>query len=144
MQPELHLRAEVTQATLDRFVGKPLIFGSADCAQMIARHLRAMGHRVLLSKGGRYQSARGALRAIRRAGYDNLTEALDAMGLERIPPAAAITGDIISLPTDAELECLMIVLGNGRALGWVDGVPGAAVVQPVMYENGWRVPCLKR
>jgi hypothetical protein len=143
-KPPLVRRTEITQATLDRFIGKSFAYGRADCVQMAAFHLKAMGHTVLLSKGGQYRSALGAGKAIRRAGYASLAEALDAMGLERIPPAAALPGDIIAIPTAAKLECLMIVLGNGRALGWVDEVPEASVLQPVMYETGWRVPCLKR
>jgi hypothetical protein len=137
-------RAEITQATLDRYHGQPFEYGRADCVQLAAFHLRAMGHKVLLSKGGRYGSALGAAKSLRRAGFASLAEALDAMGLERIAPAAAIVGDILTIPTAARLEALFVVLGNGRAVGWVDETPGAAVVQPVLYETGWRVPCLKR
>lgn len=142
---ELIRRTAIAQATLDRFKDRPFAYGSADCVQMAAFHLRAMGHQVLLSKGGRYRSGVGAVRALDRAGYRSLSEALDAMALERIAPAAALTGDILSLPQEegAPLEALAIALGNGRVLGWHADAPGAAVLQPVMYENAWRVTCRK-
>lgn len=134
-------RTEITQATLDRFRDRPLRYGSADCVQMAAAHLKAMGHRVLLSKGGRYQTAIGALRALRRAGFASLTEALDGQHLERIAPAAAWTGDIIAIPADegAKLEALGIALGNGRVLAWHPDLPGAGVLQPLQYLAAWRV-----
>ena len=143
--PPLVRRTEITQATLDRFIGRAFAWGQADCAQLAAFHLRAMGHKVLLSKAGRYRSALGAAKALKRAGFANLTEALDAHGLEQIAPASALPGDIIAIPHDPKQpEALMIVLTNGRVLGWVDDVEGAAVLQPVQYLRGWRVPCLKR
>ncbi len=138
-------RTEITQATLDRFKDRPFAFGSADCVQLAAFHLRAMGHRVLLTKGGRYQTAIGAVRALRRAGHRDLRQALDAMLLEPIAPAAAWTGDIIAMPPEegAKIEALGIALGNGRVLGWHPDAAGAAVLQPDQYLAAWRVPLVE-
>ncbi len=137
-------RAEIAQATLDRFKGQPLAYGRHDCVQMAAFHLRACGYRVLLSKGGRYRSATGALRALRRAGYDDLFVALDDLGLVRVPPAAALVGDLLALPSEeAALPALTVALGNGRVLGWHPDAEGAAVLQPLAYEAAWRVECRK-
>lgn len=140
---ELVRRAEIAQATLDRFKDRAFAYGSADCVQMAAFHLRGMGHQVLLSKGGRYRTGVGAVRALKRAGFNSLSEAIDAFHFERIAPAAALVGDILALPHEegAQLEALAVALGNGRVLGWHPDAPGAAVLQPVMYEHAWRVPC---
>jgi hypothetical protein len=137
-------RTEIAQATLDRFKGHPLTYGRHDCVQMAAFHLRASGYRVLLSKGGRYRSAIGAVRALRRAGYQDLFGALDDLGLVRIAPAAAIVGDIVALPSEEEiLPALTIALGNGRVIGWHPDAEGAAVLQPLAFEAAWRVECRK-
>lgn len=146
MGPQMLVRrTEITQATLDRFKDRPLAYGSADCVQKAAFHLRAMGHTVLLTKGGRYRSAIGAVRALHRAGYRSLCEALDAMVLERIAPASAWTGDILAMPPEegARLEALGIALGNGRVTGWHPDSPGCAVLQPEQYLAAWRVPLVE-
>ncbi|MDF1506493.1 hypothetical protein [Roseisolibacter sp. H3M3-2] len=147
MKPALELvrRAEITQLTLDRFKERPFRFGAGDCVQMTAFHLRGMGHQVLLSKGGQYRTGLGAVRALRRAGFASLSEALDEMGLARIAPAAALTGDVLALPHEegSPLEALTIALGNGRVLGWHAELAGAAVLQPVQFVTAWRVPWLR-
>lgn len=142
---ELVNRTAATQATLDRFRDRPFAYGSADCMQMVAFHLRGMGHRLLLSKGGRYRTGLGAVRALTRAGYASLSEVLDRVPLERIAPAEALAGDVLCLPQEdgAPLEALAVALGNGRVLGWHADAPGAAVLQPLIYEHAWRVPCRK-
>jgi hypothetical protein len=142
--PEMVRRVAITQATLDRFKGRPFAWGSADCGQMVAYHLKAMGHRLLLSKWGRYRSAIGAAKAMKRAGFADLSAVLESLGLERIPAAAAIAGDVVRLPQEegAAFEALTIALGNGRVLGFY-GDEGATVLQPVMFETAWRVTCRK-
>lgn len=138
---EMIMRVEVTQATLDRFIGRPFVWGSADCGQLAAFHLKGMGHRLVLTKWGSYRSALGAAKAMKRAGYADLSAVLDGMGLDRIPPAAVLPGDVLALPHEesAVFEALTVALGNGRVLGFYG--EGAAVLQPLMFETAWRVPC---
>ena len=138
--PALTRRVEITQATLDRYVGRELNYGAVDCVQIAAFHLRAMGLKVLLSKGGRYRTELGAAKALKRAGFASLAEALEDLGLDRVPAASVIVGDLLEIPTAASIGCLMIALGNGRALGFVDDHPVAAVLQPLQYVAGWRAP----
>jgi hypothetical protein len=61
---------------------------------------------------------------------------------ERIAPAAAWPGDLIEIPAEERnpLGCFMVALTNGRAVGYVDGAIGAAVLQPLEYVAAWRVP----
>ena len=140
---ELVRRVEIAQATFDRFKDRAFDWGSADCVQAAAWHLRAMGHTVLLSKGGRYRTAIGAARALRRAGYDSLSAALDAMHFERIAPAAAWTGDLLALPGhDERIEAIGVALGNGRIGGWHPDALGYAALQPETYLAAWRVPLI--
>jgi hypothetical protein len=143
---ELTRRVAAAQATLDRYRDKGFAYGSGDCVQMAAFHLRRMGHVVVLSKGGAYRSALGAVKALRRAGHASIAAALDAHGLERIAPAAAIVGDIVALPAadGSPLEALTVALGNGRVIGWHVEVAGATVMQPVAFAAAWRVPVIVR
>jgi hypothetical protein len=137
-QHEMVMRVSAAQATVDRFVDTPFAWGSVDCVKMLAFHLRQLGYRPLLSKGGAYRSALTARRALKRAGYDALANALDGLSLPRIAPAAAIVGDIVSGAADDPLGALGIVLGNGRIFGFSEEAPGAVVMQQVAMDMAWR------
>lgn len=136
-------RRDAAQATLDKFQGQPFKWGVRDCARLAAFHLRLMGYQVKMPPSGSYGSLLGARKALAKAGYDDLPAALDALGLRRIPPAAAAVGDLIQWPSENELAALGVVLGNGRMLAYHPEAKGAAVLQPVQFVAAWRVECLK-
>lgn len=140
MTPALAKRQKATQATLDRFLSKPLKLSWNDCVRMSAMHLRRLGHQVALPKAGSYKTPLAARRALKAAGYERVSDALDALGLERIPPASAIIGDVIEMPSSDDLGALAIVLGNGKVLAFHPDVPGngAAVLKPLEFVAAWR------
>lgn len=63
---------------------------------------------------------------------------MDAHGLDRIAPAAALAGDIVMLPGEDALGSLCIALGNGRVLGFHQDAKGAVVMQPTAFAAAWR------
>ena len=136
---EMVRRRDAAQATLDRFKDKPLRLGRNDCVRMAAFHLRKLGHKVKLPPAGAYATARVGLRLLAGMGHADLAAAVDAHGLDRIPPAAATVGDIVMLPGDMGLGALCIALGNGRVVGYHEDAAGAVVVQPTEFEAAWRV-----
>lgn len=80
------------------------------------------------------------MKALRAAGHATIGDALDAIGLERIAPAATIVGDIMLMPAAHELGALVVCLGNGRVVGWHEDVDGGAtVLQPLQMLAAWRV-----
>lgn len=132
-------RRDAAQTTLDTWSTRPMKLGSADCVRMIASHLRLLGHTVKLPPQGSYRTVNSAMKRLRIAGHDTLADALDAMGLERITPAATIVGDIILMPAEHELGALVVVMGNGRVAGWHDDHAGGVVVmQPLQMVAAWR------
>lgn len=137
---ELIGRAAAAQATLKATEFRKYRLGRADCARMTAMHLRRMGHQVVLPPSGSYSSAKGALRELKARGFASMPEAMDAMGFERIAPAAALPGDVVALPSASPIGCLTVVLSNGRVCGFLDDVSVGAVLQPVEYAAAWRVP----
>ena len=133
-------RVAAAQACIDRFAGKTYDVGkNRDCIKLAGHAMHKLGRRTGLTKGLRYSSEAGGLRAMRKLGFQSLMEAVDAAGLERIPPAAALPGDIVALETDdSAFGCaLTVAVGNGRVLGFQDGV--CVVMQPVSYLTAWRV-----
>lgn len=139
----LVVRKKATDATLEKFGGRPFALGSVDCAKMAAFHLRQFGHKIRLSKAGQYKTVLGAKAALRRMGYESLVEAMDGHGFERIAPAAALLGDVISLPAEHDLAGLGIWLGNGNALAFHEAHDGLVVLMPtpdaLRSAIAWRV-----
>lgn len=139
--PEMIRRVAAAQATLDQFKVRRLRLGLNDCVRMTAAHLRRFGYTVKLPATGAYRSRAKAEQLLADRGYADLGDALDALGLERIAPAAARVGDIVQLPAVDALGALTIALGNGRVAGYHADVPkgGAVVMQPREYVAAWRV-----
>ncbi|AGH48774.1 MULTISPECIES: DUF6950 family protein [Sphingomonadales] len=131
-------RRDAAQATLDHFSGRPFAWGGSDCARLIAWHLRRLGYKPGLSRGGPYKSALGAHRALARAGFASLDQWLEWMGLAPIPPAAAIVGDIVKGTGDDVFGALGVCLGNGRLLGYSEEAEGAVVMQAIDLAAAWR------
>lgn len=140
MTDAMVLRAAAAQKTLDTWSTRPLKLGTSDCVRMAAAHLRLLGRKVKLPPSGSYRSVRGAVKALRAAGYASLREAVGAQCLQEIAPAAAIVGDIMMLPAVDELGGLGVCLGNGRVLIYHEEIgTGAVVAQPIEMVTAWRV-----
>lgn len=130
--------AKAAQACIDRFAGKSYEPGKRDCAILAAHLLHQYGVAVPMMKGLRYSTEAGAIRALKRTGCRNLIEAVDALGFERIAPAAARTGDLVGLPCEGPWGCaLTVAVGNGRVFGFVHGV--GHTLQPQAFVAAWRV-----
>lgn len=129
---------DAAQATLDRFCGPALAWGTYDCAKMVVFHLRQLDITLSIAKAGRYSTLLGATRSLKRLGFDRLSEVLDGRGLTRIVPAARIAGDIVEMPGDEGPGSLAIALGNGRVLGYHESLVGADVLQPLEMLAAWR------
>uniref|UniRef100_UPI0035C9CBD9 DUF6950 family protein n=1 Tax=uncultured Sphingomonas sp. TaxID=158754 RepID=UPI0035C9CBD9 len=137
---ELIRRRDAAQKTLDTWSSRPQKLGTADCVRMVAAHLRSLGYKVKLPPAGSYRSVNSAMKALRAAGHDSIGAALDAIGLERIAPAATIVGDVMLMPAEHELGALVVVMGNGRVAGWHDDYDeGVVVMQPLLMLAAWRV-----
>jgi len=137
MHPMLR-RAATTRACMDRFNGKAYVAGARDCAKLAAHAAHKMGRRVPLLTRARHTTEAGALKYVRKAGFASLVELMDATGLERIAPAAALPGDIIGMASGDAFGCsLAVALDDGLVLGFHDGV-----CQPVIphdFVAAWRV-----
>ena len=131
-------RTRAAQRTLDIWSKRAMKLGTSDCVRMAASHLRLLGHRVKLPHSGSYRTVNSARKALKEMGFDSVAAALDAMGMARIAPAAAIVGDIIMMPSADDLGSLGIALGGGRVVAYHEDVKTAAVLQPLEYVAAWR------
>lgn len=133
-------KRDAAQATLDKWGKRPFKLGTSDCVRMVAAHLRKLGYRVKLPPSGSYRTVNSATKALKASGFASVADAIDALGLERIAPAAAVAGDLLELPAEDGLGAYCVALGNGRVVGYIQDVPGGAqVLQPIEYVAAWRV-----
>lgn len=132
-------RALATRETSAAWTGRRFRLGRADCARLAADHLARLGWEVDLPG---YRTVAEAARALDAKGYSTPFDGLDAAGLGRIAPAAALVGDVVGFPHPAgdaseRLRALGVVLGDRRALAWHQDMPGCGVVNLTNAEAAW-------
>ena len=138
---EMLKRAAATQACMDRFAFKPVEPGKRDCGRLSAHALHLRGHSAALLNKAKGKSWPAAVRYIRQTGFADLAALMDATGLPRIPPAAALPGDIIAMPSpegDGFGCSLTVALDNGRVLGCN---PASGLIEPMiphLFVAAWR------
>lgn len=138
MHPMLK-RAAAAQACMDRFEGKPYHPATRHCGKLAAHALTKMGRSAKLLNASRHTTEAGAIKYLKRTGFACLADLMDAMGLERIAPAAALPGDIIGLPSGDAFGCsLSVALGDGLVLGLVEGAAFQVLI-PHQFVAAWRV-----
>jgi hypothetical protein len=131
-------RRDITERSIAAFAGKPLAHGSIDCGKLVIRHLRNMGHRPLIGPGGTWRNKAGLLRFLRRHGGSGAA-CLDGWGLPRIPPAAAIIGDILELPGEPPFSAFGIATGNGSVAAYHEDSDLLVYQRPSQFIAAWRV-----
>lgn len=100
--------------TIDAIRANPFVWGEHDCfTGLIIPVVEAItGDTASLRKfAGKYKTENGALRVMKRAGFENLGDYL-ASEFPEIHPSEARVGDLVAIPTKD---------GFGHALGVVNG-----------------------
>lgn len=134
---ELEIRVAATSATFDRYSGQPFVLGKTDCARMVAFHLKGLGFKPSLLKGGSYTTEVGARRALMHLGVKSLSEIMD-IHFPRIAPAEARTGDILCVAGEGGMgDAMQVMLHRNIVLGFLDGVCGELVTH--QHGSAWRV-----
>lgn len=144
MTHPLEIRAKAASATFEKFNGKAFQLGKFDCARMTHFHLKQLGRKFSLLKGGEYSTEVGARLALKRLGVESLNDIMD-QNFPRIEDengnvsaAHALVGDVVALRSDTEVgDALGIVLHRGNVLGFLGGV--CAELKVSEYSAAWRV-----
>lgn len=132
-------RVAVANACLAQFEGREHEYGKADCLRLAASCLKRMGHQVPLSKIGFYKTEIGALRALKRMGFTNMIEAMDAQGFPRIAPSKAWPADIVAIAApDPWKGALTVKLAGAGVVGSIQGEPFAAL-EVKQAVAAWRI-----
>lgn len=140
-KPEMLRRQEAVAATRAKYGAREFDWKSkATCLHMARFHLVKMGRKPpRLPQVGSLLAARKALNA---RGWGNVADMLDAIGLERIPPAFLRLGDLVATGSDDELGSIFVSSGESKFIGWTTEMPAMAVVDvfnPDGLLGAWRV-----
>lgn len=136
MKP-IEKRAIALNETQKKFGAKPFKWGGCDCAKILSFHLRQFGHKT--PKTGGYRSAIGAKKRLGELGFDTLPDLVDSLGLEAIPPAFAILGDVVSFESDDPIGGLGIVWGNGNMMAFHESVLTPVIMTMGKIDKAWKV-----
>lgn len=134
-------RTKVAQMAVDKYKEKPFSFrDNRDCGKMAIFVTNKLGVGPFkISTFGKYTTAAGALKAIKKQGYDNLIDLMD-QNFPVIAPAAALPCDIVAIPSeDDAIGALGISLGNGMVLAYHEEHSGAVVGSLEQSIKAWRV-----
>lgn len=134
-------RRDTVEACRVLIEGRPYKPGNRDCLKLLLKAVRAMGGSTVVAKGAKYTTEAGALRELKKRGFDDLPSAIDAAGLVRIAPAAALPADILGLRTEESAFGIAVAIyaGNGKAITFTEGfgVTGKLQDTPLMaWRNG--------
>lgn len=138
MKP-LERRHAAIEATMARYRNRPFAWGKVDCARVVAFHLKQLGFKIAISKGGTYKSAVGAKSAIRRMGYETLGDMADGLGLTPIAPARMLLGDVCEVEGDNPVGTLCLYAGNGNIFGFHQDHPALVALKPNAVLRAWSV-----
>lgn len=141
MQPDMLRRKAATEATMAKYRNRIWSWEHAvSCVHMLRSHMRRMGHRP--EPLPRVRSHVAALRALKAKGWSSVADLLDAQpGLQRIPPAAMLLGDVAVVKSEDGLGAIFICTGPHKLIGWHDGAEGMVVVDIPLdqIDGAWRV-----
>lgn len=113
MRSDLSIRADAFNKVKARYGGREFEWGKVDCIK-VARYLALeMGHKP--PKMPRYSTQLGAIRAIKKMGFDSV-EGLIASFFPKIPVAKALLADLIVVPGEEGLDAVLISAGR-----WIYG-----------------------
>lgn len=133
--PELVRRQRALAYAVEKYRGRAADFRSADCVRMARTLLVRRGHRPPALP--RYASQAGALRALKQAGFDDLTALFDSV-LPRIAPAAMLSGDIGVMAAPGGIGAAVLYVGNGRVFGWHEDAAEAVMMDAERIDAAWR------
>lgn len=126
-------------ALRDAVAARPFAWGSWDCARWGAAAVEAQtGIDFYAPFAGRYRSARGSVRALRRFGSGSLEATFTSALGEPVAPAFGGNGDIVLAVGDGEPGLRIAVV---RANGWADAVgdDGLVSIPRASWLKVWKV-----
>jgi hypothetical protein len=124
-------------ATFDRFRGRQIEMGAADCVQIAIHYLKLRGWGAEL-RSLAVPHYRGAAFGDVLASRPDICRMVDALGLRRVDPHAVARGDLLFIRRGH----LAIATGDGDAIGYLLDAPQhdtIRIISKPTVRTAWRV-----
>ncbi|WP_126172853.1 DUF6950 family protein [Altericroceibacterium xinjiangense] len=135
---ELVRRQAATQMTMARYRGKAADWRTGiTCLHLARFHLKQMGHKVPTIP--RIRSEFAAVREMKKRGWSNVAEMLDAT-LLRITPAQMLMGDLAVVRSTDGIGAILVCAGPRKLLGWREDAPEMVTLDVTLdqLDGAWR------
>ena len=126
------------EAAIDELKAKPFAWGDHDCGPGLVGNvvMAITGEDVAKPYRGKYFDAKGALRIIKRKGFDNLGDLVASM-LPEIHPSQAKIGDIGAVKMDSPFGYALGVVNGERVFVLMED--GIGTVDLLQCERAFKV-----
>jgi len=114
-------RMQSIQKVVDAHMLQPFIWCERDCATVAADAVRSLNPNHTLPVWPKYKNAVGALRAVKKMGYESLNDAV-TNHLTPITDGTRFIGDILTILAEGEMDALAVYLGGNAVMVPVDGM----------------------
>lgn len=135
MKTEIEIRYAAVQATMDKYKDRSFAWGVVDCIRMSSFHARKMGH--VVPKLQRYRTYAGAVRALKKSGYETIQAAFDDLFTE-IPLATARAGDFVIGDGENGMDASFIWCGR-KMMGFHEDDDGLVMLIPKKIKAAYHV-----
>lgn len=126
-------------ATINSFRRREMAYGEADCWVLAASCVEAITGETPWPKAWRaYKSERGGIGVMKRAGFDNLADAMATIFPE-IKPSEATIGDLMAIPSDSPFGFALGVSNGERIFGFGDAFDGLGTVGLLKATRAFKV-----
>lgn len=126
-----------TDKIAQEWIGRPYKLGSDDCAHLVMAMREEIGAPISFKGVAKYSTDAGAVRALKKLGYNDIDQACDALlGTRLETPLFAHYGDVVMVPSEGSLAGgLGIMLNDGRVLIAASLAGGQPVFQPLGHVD---------
>jgi len=135
MITDLEARRIAFNATYEKWSGREYSIGSVDCMKVARFHALQMGHRP--PRMPRYSTNLGAVRNIKKMGFDNCEELIGSL-YPKIPIARAILGDLLIGDGEDGLDAIFISAGR-QILGFHEQSDTLEFILPEKLRCAYRL-----
>ena len=107
-----------TDKIATEWMGRSFRLGTHDCAHLVMAMREEIGAPITFKGGAKYSTEAGAIRALKKLGYNDIDHACDALlGTRLETPMFAHYGDVVMVPGEGSLAGgLGVMLNDGRVL----------------------------
>jgi len=135
MNTDLNIRTAAFNATYEKFKDRPFEWGKVDCIKVSRFLALQLKHKP--PRAPRYTTEIGAIRSLKKMGFDNCEGLLSSM-FPKIPVARALVGDLLIGDGEGGMDAVFISAGR-QILGFHEDSDVIEFILPEKLRCAYRL-----